>query len=293
MTDNPSETKEGGAPPAVPTSTKDEEKQEDNTSPLYEGEKEDMWPAKGGRRTSSLRMGPGKDQENRQDHMQLLMRQKRASMRYVKQEIYKDTSTAISVEAPSLQGILTDSKKKELAQDAMGLKEAAQVIMKLQSYYPSDATNQVGVRLKDFSYEVDVDPNSNQVQTVFNQSFAYDALKWWKIFTGKETKPVKQRKFVLQNINLNFQPGKMYLILGPPLSGKTSLLKAIAGRLSMENGETVTGSVEYNGLSMHVRVLYGILFVNMLYSLTYSPNLYFAGHGRTLCEQYDCFYWPE
>lgn len=51
---------------------------------------------------------------------------------------------------------------------------------------------------------------------------------------------------------LFFILGKMYLVLGPPRSGKTSLLKAIAGRLPMSNGETVTGSVKYNGIVMDV-----------------------------------------
>ena len=36
---------------------------------------------------------------------------------------------------------------------------------------------------------------------------------------------------ILHDINLVFSPGQCYLILGPPASGKTTLLQAIAGRL--------------------------------------------------------------
>jgi len=36
---------------------------------------------------------------------------------------------------------------------------------------------------------------------------------------------------VLDNINTVFKPGKTYLILGPPKSGKSTLLKAVAGKL--------------------------------------------------------------
>jgi ABC-type multidrug transport system ATPase subunit len=45
----------------------------------------------------------------------------------------------------------------------------------------------------------------------------------------------------------------MYLVLGPPQSGKTTLLKAVAGRLSTTNGERIEGSILYNGLSLKVR----------------------------------------
>ena len=35
---------------------------------------------------------------------------------------------------------------------------------------------------------------------------------------------------ILENVSLLLEPGKSYLLLGPPKSGKTSLLKAIAGK---------------------------------------------------------------
>jgi ABC-type glutathione transport system ATPase component len=188
---------------------------------------------------------------DRRDHLQLLVRQKRASMHYVMQALADDASKVIS--APeSLMDVLTDSKKKELDEDTAGLKDAAVIAKKLQSLYP-EGENIIGVRMKNFSYEVNVDPDSNKIQTVYNQSCVYGALKWWKILIGKEKKPKKGRKFVLQNVSLNFEPGKMVLVLGPPRSGKTTLLKAIAGRLSTVNGETIGGSVEYNGIAMQVR----------------------------------------
>jgi len=234
---------------ATPAKNSDEEEKEEDVSPLYEGESQDDWNPL--LRTSMLRVGQSKDPDRR-DHMQQMIRQKRASMHYVKQALYEDDSTKKVSETPaSLMDVLTDSKMKELQQDTVGLKNAAEIAKTLQGYYPADE-NRVGVRLKNFSYEVNVDPNSNKIQTVFNQSCFYYAIQFWKIMIGKEKRPEKERKFVLQNVNLNFQPGKMYLILGPPLSGKTTLLKAIAGRLSTEHGETIEGTVEYNGLSMEV-----------------------------------------
>lgn len=44
-----------------------------------------------------------------------------------------------------------------------------------------------------------------------------------------------------------FEPGKSYLVLGPPNSGKTTLLKAIAGRLRVPANGTLEGSITYNG----------------------------------------------
>lgn len=230
----------------------DEEKQEDTLSPLYDKDKNE-WntkPAKNDMRVSMLRSVTDAN-ENRRDHFQQMMKQKRASMHYVMQAIQEDASRAVSTIPDSVNGALTSTRKKELDEDTLGLKEAVGLAKKLQSYYPKD-DNRVGIRLKDFSYEVNVNPNSNKIQTVFNQSCVYDALKWWKILIGKEERPKKERQFVLKDVNLDFQPGKMYLILGPPRSGKTTLLKAIAGRLPMEQGETMKGSVEYNGVAMQV-----------------------------------------
>ena len=78
----------------------------------------------------------------------------------------------------------------------------------------------------------------------------------------------KAYKPVLTDVNVCLQPGKMYLVLGAPGSGKTTFLKAIAGLLpnyrliagknkgKPRRGLPYTdGSVEYNGLTMEVNIL--------------------------------------
>jgi len=90
------------------------------------------------------------------------------------------------------------------------------------------------------------DQQRHEVKTVYNQSFPYKLFKfiirkWDVIFNNKENDPDTpqlEERFILKDINLHLKPGKSYLLLGPPASGKTSLLKAIA---SLLDGQSVKG----------------------------------------------------
>eukprot|EP00667_Euglena_gracilis_P001828 EG_transcript_1828 len=56
-----------------------------------------------------------------------------------------------------------------------------------------------------------------------------------------------QEKLVLNNVTGSFRPGRTCLVLGPPRSGKSTLLKAIAGQLREARGGRLEGAVEYAG----------------------------------------------
>lgn len=59
----------------------------------------------------------------------------------------------------------------------------------------------------------------------------------------------KKQMTILQDVNGIIKPSRMTLLLGPPASGKTTLLLALAGKLDKDL--KISGKVSYNGHSMH------------------------------------------
>jgi hypothetical protein len=128
------------------------------------------------------------------------------------------------------------------------------------------------VRVRNFTFEVVVTDDHlrrgdgalngssdvYRIRTVFNSSFVYPIWLWLSdMWRGGCTGPRRRRreyatKRVLDNINLIFEPGKSYLLLGPPGSGRTSLLRAITGILHEPDKDAVRGTISYNGRTLDV-----------------------------------------
>jgi energy-coupling factor transporter ATP-binding protein EcfA2 len=118
------------------------------------------------------------------------------------------------------------------------------------------------VRLRGVSYRVpraDDGSGKNRIHTIFNSSPLYTMSKFvgGLVACGRGGRPEKRIlvKEVLSDINLVLRPKRMYLVLGPPLSGKTSLLKAIAGLLprgTFKAGSKSGGYAEESYLSGQV-----------------------------------------
>lgn len=188
-------------------------------------------------------------QEERTDHLHQLMRHRRASVRYMDQVLdHQDSSMAPT------SFVLGQEEKEQIKADTGFLKETEEMRKGLSRYFP-DNKARMEVRLSEFTYLAKVNASDNKIKTVYNQSPVYKLHKWFLRVRKGEQKEAPSIERILDRINLVLKPGKMYLLLGPPASGKTSLLQAIAGRLSKENGEETEGSVEYNGLVSKVKSL--------------------------------------
>jgi ATPase subunit of ABC transporter with duplicated ATPase domains len=114
------------------------------------------------------------------------------------------------------------------------------------------------VRIKDgyFKYVERIDETQaakstkRQIETVYNgapsQGLIQKLIRTMKgDFSGK--KVVEQ--YPMKNINLYFEQGKTYLVLGAPRSGKSSLLKMLAGILPEDKDHVVGGEVAVNTIT--------------------------------------------
>lgn len=167
------------------------------------------------------------------------------------------SSTTITTSAASSDLIkpvvLTDDQKEEVHKKSKGvilLQEKMKEYSALVSSFP------IEIRIENLSFAVPCTEASTKITTVYNSSFVYKVMSAFKNLTGggsqtNDTKKVSYTKHVLDSISLSLKPGKMYLVLGPPGSGKSSLLKAVAGRLFRQGKEEVRGSVTYNGTELY------------------------------------------
>ena len=191
---------------------------------------------------------------NRGDHMSQLIQQQRKTMRKL---------FPVDVEEGGMEG---GGSAGELEDRSM-LEMHSEFVRNLKDYLEKmgDSVKKtlpaMEVRLHNVSYKVPSlggGSGESTIHTIYNSSFLYTIQKCIKrLRTPKEDQPEKKQSVtnVLSNINLVLKPNSMYLVLGPPLSGKTSLLKAIAGMLPQgefpaeyPEEKYLTGQILYNNL---------------------------------------------
>ncbi|KAJ9688543.1 hypothetical protein PVL29_014280 [Vitis rotundifolia] len=104
----------------------------------------------------------------------------------------------------------------------------------------------IEVRFENLNVEAEAYVGSRALPTILNSFFNQieGLLNFLHIL------PSKMRKIsVLHNTSGIIKPGRMTLLLGPPSSGKTTLLLALSGKLDSEL--KFSGKVTYNGYEMH------------------------------------------
>lgn len=82
-------------------------------------------------------------------------------------------------------------------------------------------------------------------------------------------RPEKHKMAILNNVSSVIRPGRTTLLLGPPAAGKSTLLKALAGKLSHEGGLKAR-------LAPAMALFLPILLAS---SCPFSQSLYWLGAG--------------
>lgn len=126
-------------------------------------------------------------------------------------------------ERPLLES-LRDARKAELAllDDDELVKELRNTKAKLKADPPK-----INLRVTDGSYTVNkVIQEGGRIDTVLNQSPIFRVRKTiQEMITTRDVdvRAKKEKKVIMDGVNLNFDSGKIYLVLGAPGSGKVSL----------------------------------------------------------------------
>ena len=214
-----------------------------------------------------LRRGDG----GRKDHLRELVKERKARVRYFNKIVGRRDSMHESVHGGDVVDPLDRSRPGQLGSmdDLVGLAEQNNIVelsetqkaairetseamkyiqSKMKEYNAQMGTFPIEIRMKCFSYSVSVNKDANKIRTVYNSSLIYDVVKFFKsLGSGYTGRQQTATKVVLNEISLVLKPGRMYLVLGPPGAGKSTFLRAIAGRLSVDRGSHVKGTVTYNG----------------------------------------------
>lgn len=143
----------------------------------------------------------------------------------------------------------------------------------------------IEVRFENLNVEADVRVGNRALPTLYN--FTVNLLEevFSFIFPAKKTSLT-----ILHNISGIIKPSRMTLLLGPPSSGKTTLLLALAGKLTPDL--RVSGKVTYNGQELTEFVpqrtsAYISQFDTQIREMTVRETLDFCGRCQGVGTRYE------
>ena len=230
-----------------------------------------------------------------QSHLALLVRARQQSTRILKSEMGDGAKLLAGFAGESLSTVdesiseiqempeEDEEGKDEMKKETEYLKNALRTAEAVSPYIPPGGLQRsIDIRMKNFTYTVPVNIGQQRIQTVGNLGCIFKLYTTTReirragSFDAARAAKAKQRtsRHILKDINLCLQAGKLYLVLGPPSSGKTSLLKAIASLLpdakcvdSNDDADptkeaTMSGSITYNGLGIDNAE--GVIFENAI-----------------------------
>ena len=88
-----------------------------------------------------------------------------------------------------------------------------------------------------------------------------------------------KEEFFLNDISFEMSPGKIYTIIGRTLSGKTTLLKTIAGLIAQDSG-----TLSFNGNNFDVIPVWKRQVAMVYQQFINYPHLNVSGSGKSACD---------
>ena len=149
---------------------------------------------------------------SRRDHLQSLIATHKTMMKYsamkldlIEQEV--DVASSLKTDDSAIKEMETNHDDTTKRKADQRLKFITQKVAKTRYRYPLE------VRMKGLTYQAEVDPNSQKIQTVYNSSIVYKCGRFCKKLRYGEQGPKKETKVILDDIHLVLQPGKFFMLV--------------------------------------------------------------------------------
>lgn len=150
-----------------------------------------------------------------------------------------------------LEGTLTNEERAIILEHALDTEsaDAEGMLNKIRDRFDmaSYSVPKIEVRFEDLHVVASVYTAAGRnVPTVLN---VFRDMAEWLVFKLHLYRPNKTKMAILNHISSVLQPGRSTLLLGPPASGKSTLLKMLAGKMEGITSVKKSGKVTYNGRS--------------------------------------------